>query len=123
MTCAARDGGVTCFGKNALPDVALDAVALGVGSGFACAVTALGDIECWGDNTHGQLGSADAGSASATPVRVAGLDGGARSVSCGRAHSCAVVANYQVACWGEGAHYKLGNASTADQASAFIITQ
>jgi hypothetical protein len=122
ITCAARDAGVTCFGRTATQTYRLDAVALGVGSGFACAVTSRGgDVLCWGDNTHGQLGAA-VGPSSSTPVPVSGLDGGAIAISCGRAHACAVVANHQVACWGEGAHDKLGNASTVDEPTAVLIS-
>jgi alpha-tubulin suppressor-like RCC1 family protein len=113
VTCAALDGGVVCFGNAPTQVLPLDAVALGVGAGFACAVLGDGSIVCWGDNSHGQLGT-DAGMFSASPVTVSGVTG-ATAISCGRAHACALVSNRQVACWGEGAHGKLGNGMTADQ--------
>jgi alpha-tubulin suppressor-like RCC1 family protein len=101
ITCAAAPGTVTCFGTST-QTYAVDAVALGVGSGFACAVLGDAGVTCWGDDTHGQLGGSDAGLA-------------ALAISCGRAHCCIVAADHQVYCWGEGAHFKLGNTSTADQ--------
>jgi alpha-tubulin suppressor-like RCC1 family protein len=119
MTCAALDGGVVCFGSTPTQTLPVDAVSLGVGAGFACAVLGDGSIECWGDNSHGQLGT-DAGMFSATPVKVSGVTG-ATAVSCGRAHACALVSNSQVACWGEGAHGKLGNGTTVDQPFASEI--
>src|SRR6516225_1625836 len=38
-----------------------DAVDIALGSGFACAVRASGDVVCWGTNQHGELGTTDAG--------------------------------------------------------------
>src|SRR5690242_3115871 len=31
-------------------------VALAVGTGFACALSTVGTVKCWGTNDHGQLG-------------------------------------------------------------------
>jgi hypothetical protein len=53
---------------------------------------------------------------------VVGLDAGAASVSCGRAHACALGLGGQVYCWGEGAHLKLGNDSMQDQFGAIVVS-
>jgi alpha-tubulin suppressor-like RCC1 family protein len=117
VTCAASPGNVTCFGKTtpSMQSYPLNAIDLCVGSGFGCAVVTTGDIVCWGDNTHGQLGNPDAGAQSQSPVPVLGLDGGAAKVSCGRAHVCAIGPGSALYCWGEGTHYKLGDGTTADR--------
>jgi alpha-tubulin suppressor-like RCC1 family protein len=46
-----------------------DAVAIGTGSSNACALLKDASVECWGDNTYGELGNG-ATTASGTPVRV-----------------------------------------------------
>jgi serine/threonine-protein kinase len=112
VSCGAYDGAGVCWGTAAS---AFDgyAVSLGVGSGFACAVMDDGGAECWGSNTHGQLGAPDAGASSPMPVAVSGL-GNVRAVTCGRAHACAIADNLQVWCWGEGAHDKIGSGNAMD---------
>jgi hypothetical protein len=116
LVCAAWPGHAGCIDKTGvLTAFPLDAVDVSAGSGFACAVQSDAGVVCWGDNAHGQLGAPDAGSASFLPVAVQGLDAGALSISCGRAHACAVGSDHQVWCWGEGAHFKLGSGSTSDQ--------
>ena len=45
-------------------------VQVAVGSRHACAVTATGDIWCWGDNNFGELGNGTIGGSSPTPVKV-----------------------------------------------------
>jgi alpha-tubulin suppressor-like RCC1 family protein len=70
----------------------------------ACAVTASGGVACWGSDAFGQLGNgATSGNGgnfdSALPVAVVGL-GGAEAVSVGGRHSCALISDGRVACWG-----------------------
>jgi alpha-tubulin suppressor-like RCC1 family protein len=48
-----------------------NAVALDVGQEHSCALTTLGQIYCWGENAHGELGDGT-GVAQATPVAVKG---------------------------------------------------
>jgi alpha-tubulin suppressor-like RCC1 family protein len=52
-----------------VPGVA-QATSIGVGYGHACALTASGEISCWGLDTHGQLGRGNGPSFEATPVAV-----------------------------------------------------
>ncbi len=116
QTCAATVDQVFCIGAPPVTQRhALNAQSLCAGEGFGCAVTIDGGALCWGDNSHGQLGNADAGASSDVPVPVTGLEAGTSSVACGRSHACAIGPNHQVFCWGEGADYKLGTQSTADQ--------
>jgi alpha-tubulin suppressor-like RCC1 family protein len=85
-------------------------VSVGVGSAFACALSADGVVSCWGTNTFGRLGvgscwdlPCDSGvcTYSLTPLPVAGVsDAVALSVGSGRA--CAVLADGTVSCWGRG---------------------
>lgn len=76
-----------------------DAVAISAASTHTCAVRATGQLMCWGDNTHGQLGDGTTEPRS-VPVPVAGIDR-AVSVSTDYNRTCAVQAGGRVWCWGE----------------------
>lgn len=115
--CAiSRSGEVWCWGANpsgelgrrgssgvlaptAVPEIGIVSQ-LHVGSGHSCAITTDGDLYCWGRNSHGQVG---AGSTTEwmPPTRVTAISGGRwTDISCGANHSCGVVNNRRVFCWG-----------------------
>ena len=57
---------------------------ISVGNLFACMVKTDGTVNCWGDNSRGQLGFGSTALQSLTPVRVSGSGGvDAVSVSAG----------------------------------------
>ena len=64
-----------------------------------CAVTANGDVECWGNNESGELGNGTTID-SPTPVSVIDLPGPAASVSLGIGTACALLRGGAVYCWG-----------------------
>jgi len=77
-----------------------------------------GAATCWGWNANGQLGN---GSTTHTVVAVpvTGIDGStlattAVSVAGGKTHSCAVMADGTVKCWGLNDYGQLGNDSTSN---------
>ena len=49
------------------------AVSIAAADDAACAVLLAGQVECWGDNSAGELGNPSAGSTSGTPVTVPGF--------------------------------------------------
>ena len=89
--------------------------AIDVAAGYAhtCAVLNGGSVMCWGYDSNGQLGNGtgDAGivtpAQSATPLAVTGLTG-ARAITCGGHHTCAIVENSRAVCWGANDKGQLG---------------
>ena len=97
---ATRDAGGT---PTLIPGVE-GATALAASSDHACAVVGAGEVRCWGFTTWGQLGlpreNPDNGPAfHPESVRVEGLPP-ARAVAVGWLHSCALLVDERVACWG-----------------------
>ena len=83
-----------------------------MGGVFACAVTSVGKVLCWGENGAGQLGS-NGTTGQPKPTEVIGLDAPAKNVACGRAHACALLADGGVACWGSDAKGEQGRGSAS----------
>lgn len=127
-TCAVRfDSAVRCWGGNqqgqlgdgtqeprvspATVDLpSADVVAFASGFRHNCAALATGDVYCWGENTDGQV-SPDADSVVTEPVRVpieAAGPNGVVSLAAGEYHSCAVLMDGRVLCWGSDRQGQLG---------------
>jgi alpha-tubulin suppressor-like RCC1 family protein len=84
---------------------------LGLGAYHSCGRTGAGAVVCWGYNGTGQLGDGSRGSR-LYPVAVAGSLGKASAVAAGAYHSCAVLADGRLTCWGyrgEGSVVVLGD--------------
>jgi alpha-tubulin suppressor-like RCC1 family protein len=92
------------------------------GSQHACALTAGGNVRCWGANNLGQLGDGTLTRAY-QQVQVAGLafvvDIGSGP---GSHHTCAVLANARLACWGLNDVAQLGDGTTVNRPSFVIST-
>lgn len=85
----------------------------GTGS-HTCALIDDGAIECWGSNSHGQLGAGlPIGMNASSPVGVVGISG-ATLLSAGPFHTCTVVDDRTVKCWGRNDYGQLGNAKKDD---------
>ncbi|HEY5923387.1 MAG TPA: hypothetical protein VIV11_17025 [Kofleriaceae bacterium] len=90
-------------------------IALGAGDQHTCALLAIGEVRCWGDNYRGQLGG-HLGAFSATPVAIAGV-GSPTALAVGGHHVCALV-NAGVKCWGYDNAGQLGNGVSSSTSSA-----
>ncbi|MGZ6479213.1 MAG: RCC1 domain-containing protein [Bdellovibrionales bacterium] len=78
-----------------------------IGFKHICALTVAGGVQCWGDNSQGQLGVNGLASTS-TPVQVTGLSSAVIDISLGGYHSCALLKDGSVRCWGIDAYDELG---------------
>jgi len=97
------------------------AIHVGAGNTHSCAVMSGGTVQCWGDNTYGQLGNGTTTN-SPTPVSVTGLGGAATKVVAGYYHSCALLSDGTVECWGGNSYGELGNGSTTSSTSPVAVT-
>jgi hypothetical protein len=98
QTCWRTDGSVVCRsggGRHAVPGM-VRPTDLAVGRLHACA-TQDGVVSCWGDNTWAQVGSG--GVQVEVPRPVVGAQG-ARQLSAGDDHTCALLDQGRVHCWG-----------------------
>ena len=140
-TCAVTDGGaVVCWGANfngqvgdatttdRSTPVGVSGLASGVASVAAglyhsCAVTTGGAMQCWGNNSSGQLGDGTTLPAfRSTPAPVTGLGSGVASAAGGEGHTCALLTTGAVLCWGRNANGQVGDATTTDRATPVPVT-
>jgi len=125
--CALSDaGGVWCWGANggALGDgtelertlpvtaIGMDSHVTALASGYAhsCALKDDGAVWCWGSNSIGQLGDGSLMNR-LQPVAVAGLGIAAVSITAGYGHTCALLSDGAIRCWGLNESGQLGDGS------------
>ena len=90
------------------------------GDKHTCVILYNGSVKCFGRGAEGQLGNGtgldsgySTGSSVATTAAIElGLRRTARAIAVGSAHSCALLDNFAVKCWGLGAYGQLGYENT-----------
>jgi len=98
------------LGSGAIP------VAITAGYTHTCALLTNGQVKCWGYNGYGQLGLGDTNSRGDNPNEMGdnlpavdlGSGHPAVAIAAGESHTCAVLDNGQVKCWGYNAYGQLG---------------
>jgi alpha-tubulin suppressor-like RCC1 family protein len=113
---------------DSLPSVPLgrDVVAVTAGNSHNCALLDNGDVKCWGNNQFGQLGLGDVANRGDAAGEMGGnlptIElGGFRTVvavDAGSAHTCALLDNGSIKCWGENSNGTLGLGSETDRGDA-----
>jgi alpha-tubulin suppressor-like RCC1 family protein len=90
------------------------------GAAHTCAILQTGGVRCWGLGTNGRLGygnTTDIGD-NETPGSITPVDLGAgrtaTAITAGDEHTCAILDNGNVLCWGEGSFGRLGYGNTTD---------
>ena len=94
-------------------------ISISSGGYHTCALLDDGKIKCWGFNGHGQLGQGDTYSKGDGIGEMGdnlayvdlGIYGNAKSISSGLYHTCALLNDGQVKCWGSGNKGQLGQGS------------
>jgi alpha-tubulin suppressor-like RCC1 family protein len=146
-TCAIRnDGSVVCWGYGAdgrlgygnthnvgdteTPGAAgpvnlgagRRAVAITAGGAHTCAILDNGQVACWGYGFNGELGYGSTASLGDNPADTPNLEGTvdlgtgrfAVALSAGSTHTCAILDNGTLLCWGYGGNGRLGYGDTLD---------
>ena len=141
--CAIRAGGsVWCWGDNlgrqmgplsvgntdeplpievtGMPQI----VAIDAGDDHNCAIDVMGQVWCWGDNDNRQLGLGGTTTTDSADPTVVPMPGGLAAIDLGlgQDHSCAVLEDNTVACWGDDDNGQLGDgASGTDSGDAAVV--
>jgi alpha-tubulin suppressor-like RCC1 family protein len=98
------------------------AVALAAGYGHACALLSNATLRCWGENREGQLGNGTiANPGTAHPVAVNGISG-ATAVATGAYHTCALLNDGSVRCWGRNHQGQLGNGTVTSSSTPVAVS-
>ena len=93
------------------------ATAVAAGNTHTCALLSGGGVKCWGQGGNGQLGDGFPGDPGnqlrLTPVTVSGIND-ATAIATGGFHSCAIVTDGKVRCWGDDGLGQLGDGTLGD---------
>ena len=141
-SCARIGSAVRCWGSGAMGalgygngdtigddetpatagDVPVGANVTQISAGFyhTCALTEAGGVRCWGRGNNGRLGYGSQSwlglTPSTTPAVIGDVDlgGVAIQVAAGNAHTCALLDDGSVKCWGWGGRGQLGYGNMND---------
>ncbi|MCS6900641.1 MAG: hypothetical protein RMJ98_13485 [Myxococcales bacterium] len=80
---------------------------IALGDQHTCAILATKRVVCWGDNKYGQSGAAKELPTLLTPTLVQGMEG-ALQLALGSRHTCALLEDGTVRCWGDNSRGQLG---------------
>jgi alpha-tubulin suppressor-like RCC1 family protein len=87
----------------------------------SCALLADGGVSCWGYNVNGELGNGTTVPLSTVPVPVTGITN-ATALAANAFHSCAVLADGRVECWGGNNYGQLGNGTSLQSNVPVAVT-
>ena len=80
-----------------------------LGEHFTCAILDDSSLKCWGYNQYGQLGIGTSSGTNSAPQSVnLGSGRTASSVALGQSHTCAILDDGSLKCWGFGSYGQLG---------------
>ena len=98
-------------------------VQLTLGYTHACALIYDGTIKCWGNGTTARMGDGFSNTTNSTPVPVTGISNAVQVIA-GYSHTCALLDDATVKCWGVNVAGELGTgASGATQDSPVVASE
>ena len=90
------------------------------GYDHTCAIKNNVDIYCWGGNFEGQFGSGNT-SGSSTPILTTSFNSSIISIEAGGKHTCALLANGDMYCWGNDDDGQIGYGSATTTYSPQLV--
>ncbi|MGH3646150.1 MAG: Ig-like domain-containing protein [Micromonosporaceae bacterium] len=97
------------------------ALQLAAGGSHTCVLVHGGTVRCWGLNGNGQLGMGTTDDAQLpTAQTVVGISG-AVAVAAGGFHSCAILGDGTVKCWGSDGMGQLGDGNPGDTSATPVV--
>ena len=93
---------------------------LSVGVDHACVILDNHKVSCWGKNNEFQLGGGNYSNRRVLEVDL-GANRTARGIAAGQVHTCALLDNHEVKCWGDNTHYQLNSTNTASTSETFTL--
>jgi alpha-tubulin suppressor-like RCC1 family protein len=99
------------------------ATAVAAGGFHTCAILADGTVTCWGNDGMGEIGDGSPGDSDSSPTTVSGITAAnpATALALGEFHSCALLADGTVRCWGHNGFGQIGDGSTTDRSTATAV--
>lgn len=96
-----------------------DVDAVVAGENHTCALHEGGTVSCWGSNSSGQLGSGTVGAELDTPTPTPIADiAGAVAIATTKNHTCALMEDGTITCWGDNSSGQLGNGRSGSNRDA-----
>lgn len=93
------------------------------GDGHMCALTASGDVECWGEDDAGEVGDGSITEFQLLPVRVASNERFTKIFSGSRSrYTCGLTESLHMMCWGYGSFGQLGDGGLATSATPVQVS-
>jgi alpha-tubulin suppressor-like RCC1 family protein len=101
--------------------------AIRAGKYHTCAIVSGGALYCWGYNFYGQIGNgvedfSTKKKENPVPFPVIGLQSDVVDVSLGGLHTCALLKDGRVYCWGDNSEGQLGNDTHIQQLRPFPVS-
>jgi alpha-tubulin suppressor-like RCC1 family protein len=90
-----------------------------LGANHTCALLSTNQVKCWGANGNGQLGYGDSSTRTSPPDATInlGLGRSAKRLAAGLNHTCALLDNDTIKCWGLNSNGQLGYGDTSSRTS------
>jgi alpha-tubulin suppressor-like RCC1 family protein len=107
----------------------IKATAIAAGGNHTCAILDNESIKCWGKNASGQLGIGDTNNrgdgsnpmGDSLPVVDLGSERTAKVIVAGGSHTCTILDDSSIKCWGENDQGQLGLGNTTDSLNASVV--
>jgi alpha-tubulin suppressor-like RCC1 family protein len=95
-------------------------VSLTAGANHTCAIKNDHSVLCWGSNDYGQLGVSGGSSSVAVTALPAGSSNLTAAISAGGSHTCALMLDGSMSCWGDNSFFQLGSNASSGYSPAQV---